>query len=306
MTFPVMAPKAPQAPIDRQRYTLSIVIPCYNESATIAPLLARVARADVPHMEVIVVDDGSTDGTTDLLGGDLSHAIDRLIVHRKNLGKGAALRSGFKEATGDIILVQDADLEYDPEDYRRLIQPILERGADVVYGSRFAGSDGQPVLSFWHVLANRLLTLLSNCFTNLNLTDMETGYKVFRRDVIQAIALRENRFGFEPEVTAKLAKSGYVFHEVPIHYRGRSYAEGKKIGLKDAVRALYATVRYSLFPQLPAIGSLASRPPAPAGELISDREPRDGPDIPRVQTATKPPLSPIASAVEHGIESSVS
>jgi hypothetical protein len=306
MTFPVMAPRVPRAPIDRQRYKLSVVIPCYNESATIAPLLARIARVDMPQMEVIVVDDGSTDGTTDLLRGDLSHVIDRLIIHRKNLGKGAALRSGFREATGDIILIQDADLEYDPEDYPRLVQPILERGADVVYGSRFAGSGGQPVLSFWHVLANRLLTLLSNCFTNLNLTDMETGYKVFRRDVIQAIALRENRFGCEPEVTAKLARAGCVFYEVAIHYRGRSYAEGKKIGLKDAVRALYATVRYSLAPQLPAAGPLASQPPASVDELISDREPREESDIARVQPAAKPALPPMASPVEHGIESSIS
>jgi glycosyltransferase involved in cell wall biosynthesis len=300
MNFPIRAPRAPKAPINRERYKLSVVIPCYNESATIARTLTTIVRADVPHMEVIVVDDGSTDGTADLLRGDLSPVIDRLIVHSKNRGKGAALRSGFEQVSGDIILIQDADLEYDPDDYSRLIQPILEQDADVVYGSRFARSDGQPVLSFWHVLANRLLTLISNCFTNLNLTDMETGYKVFRREVIQAITLRENRFGFEPEVTAKLAKSGCVFHEVAIRYRGRSYAEGKKIGIKDAARALYATVRYSLFPQS-LIGSFASQLPGSADESISNHELCDG----AVQTVIKPASSPLASPAEHRIDGSV-
>ena len=306
MNFPIRAPRLPKAPIDRERYTLSVVIPCYNESTTIAPLLARMARTDVPRVEIIVVDDGSTDGTTELLRGDLSHTIDRLIVHRENRGKGAALRSGFMEASGDIILIQDADLEYDPGDYGRLIEPILERGADVVYGSRFAGSQGQPVLSFWHMLANRLLTLVSNCFTNLNLTDMETGYKVFRREVIQAVPLRENRFGFEPEVTAKLAKSGCIFFEVAIHYRGRSYDQGKKIGLKDAIRALYATVRYSLFPQLPLAGSLALRSSAADGDPVANREHGGPTDIEHPRPAARFAQAPLANAVEQSIEGSAS
>jgi glycosyltransferase involved in cell wall biosynthesis len=236
----------PRAPIDRESYRLSIVIPCYNEAGTIAELVARVRRSAVPRQEVIVVDDGSTDGTAETLRGELAGRIDNVIVHPQNRGKGAAVRSGIRAATGDIVLIQDADLEYDPVDYPRLIAPILENGADVVYGSRFTGSDAHRVLLFWHMVANRLLTLLSNGFTNLNLTDMETGYKVFRRDVIQAIEIREDRFGFEPEVTAKLARRGCVFYEVGIRYHGRTYAEGKKIGLPDAFRALYAIIRYTV------------------------------------------------------------
>ena len=238
----------PRAPIDRESYRLSIVIPCYNEAATIAELVARVRRSAVPRQEVIVVDDGSTDGTADALRGVLADRIDRVIFHPENRGKGAAVRSGIAAATGDLVLIQDADLEYDPADYPRLVQPILENGADVVYGSRFTGSDAHRVLLFWHMVANRLLTLLSNGFTNLNLTDMETGYKVFRRDAIQAIEIREERFGFEPEVTAKLARRGCIFYEVGIRYHGRTYAEGKKIGLADAFRALYAIIRYTVFP----------------------------------------------------------
>lgn len=234
-------------PLDPETYRLSIVVPCFNERATLAAVLARVAAAPVPRKEVIVVDDGSVDGSQDLLQGDLAPLVDRLILHPSNRGKGAALRSGFAAATGDIVIVQDADLEYDPTDYPLLLAPILERGAEVVYGSRFAGGEARRVLFFWHMLANRMVTLLSNAFTNLNLTDVETGYKAFRREVIQAVSLREDRFGFEPEVTAKLARARCVFYEVGIHYHGRSYAEGKKIGFKDAIRAGYVILRYGLF-----------------------------------------------------------
>jgi glycosyltransferase involved in cell wall biosynthesis len=227
---------------------LSVVIPCYNERDTVAEIVSRVRAADIGgEKEIILVDDGSTDGTRDIIGGKIAPLVDRVILHERNQGKGAALRSGFREATGRIVIVQDADLEYDPNEYRKLIAPILERGADVVYGSRFAGGEAHRVVYFWHMVANRMLTLTSNCLTNLNLTDMETCYKAFRRDVIQGIAIEEDRFGFEPEITAKLARRRCVFYEVGISYHGRTYEQGKKIGLKDAFRALYAIVKYSIF-----------------------------------------------------------
>ncbi len=224
---------------------LSVVIPIYNESATIEQLVSRV-RAVPIDKELVIVDDGSTDGTADILRVLSADADVRVFRHEANQGKGAALRTGFKEAVGDIVIVQDADLEYDPREYPRLIQPILDGKADVVFGSRFVGSESHRVMYFWHYLGNRFLTLLSNCFTNLNLTDMEACYKVFRREVIQGIEIQESRFGFEPEITAKVAALGCPIYEVGISYSGRTYAEGKKIGWKDGVSALWCVIKYNL------------------------------------------------------------
>ncbi|HZE98337.1 MAG TPA: glycosyltransferase [Planctomycetota bacterium] len=232
---------------------LSVVIPCYNEISTIAQILRRVAEVPVVH-EIIVVDDCSRDGTREALGDILARWTDELpplrILHQPvNRGKGAALRAGFAKATGLLTIVQDADLEYDPREYPKLIQPILEGDADVVYGSRFAGFP-RRVLYYWHSLGNRVLTWISNMATNLNLTDMETCYKVFKTEILQSIPLRSNRFGFEPEITAKISKLGCRIYEVPISYRGRSYAEGKKIGWKDGVQALGIILKYWLINDL--------------------------------------------------------
>ena len=221
----------------------SVVIPCFNEVATIDEILDRVLAAPAT-LEVIAVDDGSTDGTVERLQ---ARSEDRLkvIVQPENRGKGAALRRGFAEATADYVLIQDADLEYNPDDYPILLQPLTDGLADVVYGSRFSGASAHRVLYYWHSVGNKMLTAASNMFTDLNLTDMETCYKAFRREVIQSIDLREDRFGFEPEVTAKLARKRVRIYEVGVSYAGRTYEEGKKIGLPDAFRALWCILRYS-------------------------------------------------------------
>ena len=225
---------------------LSIIIPCYNESSTIVSLINAVKQSPVTDREIIIVDDGSKDGTRDILD-QLSDPEVRVIFHKVNQGKGAALRTGFQEATGDICIVQDADLEYDPREFPLVIQPIVEDKADVVFGSRFQSGRPHRVVYFWHRIGNGILTLMSNFFTDLNLSDMETCYKAFRREVIQSINIRENRFGFEPEVTAKIAKMNLRIYEVGISYYGRTYDEGKKIGWKDGVRAVYCILKYNLW-----------------------------------------------------------
>ena len=225
---------------------VSIVIPCYNERNTIEKIVETVRNAPLENKEIVIVDDGSQDGTQSVLKERISQIVDQIIYHPVNRGKGAALRSGFAAASGDIILVQDADLEYDPADYPVLLEPLMSGKADAVFGSRFMGGRPHRVLFFWHMAGNRFLTLLSNIFTNLNLTDVETGYKAFKAPLIKAIQIEEDRFGVEPEITAKLARTGCRIYEVGISYSGRTYAEGKKINWRDGLRAIYAILRYNL------------------------------------------------------------
>jgi len=226
---------------------LSVVIPCYNEKNTIQNIIDAVKASPVTDKEIIIVDDFSTDGTRDLLKSSIASQVSKIVYHEVNQGKGAALRTGIQHATGDAVIIQDADLEYDPQEYPILLEPIVKNRADVVFGSRFTGGGPHRVVYFWHMVGNKFLTLLSNMFTNLNLTDMETCYKVFRREVIQAIKIEENRFGFEPEITAKVARGNWRIYEVGISYYGRTYAEGKKIGWRDGFRAIYCIVKYNLW-----------------------------------------------------------
>lgn len=228
---------------------LSVVIPCYNEVHTIEAIIDAVHRAPYPNKEIIVVDDFSIDGTREKLRNAIARGgvVSKVLYHDKNMGKGAALRTGFAEASGDIVIVQDADLEYDPNQYGHIIGPIIMGKADVVFGSRFMGGQPHRVVYFWHRVGNGALTLLSNMFTNLNLTDIETCYKAFKREIIQSIDIEENRFGFEPEITAKLAKLHCRIYEVGISYYGRTYKEGKKVGWKDGVRAFVCIIKYNLF-----------------------------------------------------------
>ena len=227
--------------------TLSVIVPCYNEIGTIVSIVARIKDIPFPDKEIIIVDDCSNDGTTELLRGRIEPVVSKIIYKSRNEGKGAALSSGVREATGDVIIIQDADLEYDPRDIPKIIQPILDGDADVVYGSRFMGSDPHRVVYFWHMVGNKLLTLMSNMFTNVNLSDMETCYKAFRKDVIKSIQIEEKRFGFEPEITAKVAKKKCRIYEVGISYYGRTYEEGKKIGWRDGFSALRCIFKYNLF-----------------------------------------------------------
>jgi glycosyltransferase involved in cell wall biosynthesis len=238
------ASSPPVQPISQMK--LSVVMPVYNERATLRTMIERVLAVPI-EIELLCVDDGSQDGSREILSEvERQHPEVRVFLQPRNLGKGAALRRGISEATGNFVVIQDADLEYDPADYHQLVGPLVADKADVVYGSRFLGGGPHRVLYFWHSVGNRLLTLLSNCLTNINLTDMETCYKAFRREVIQSIPIEENRFGFEPEITVKVARRHLRIYEVGVSYFGRTYEEGKKIGWKDGVRALYGLVKYSL------------------------------------------------------------
>lgn len=242
-----MPPPETEPPSSSPDYCLSVVMPIFNEQNTLLEILRRVRGVDI-RKEILLVDDGSTDGTREVLREEVEGRLPdvRVFYHEKNRGKGAAIRTAVRHATGDFVVVQDADLEYDPREYAALLEPLLDGRADVVFGSRFLGGGPHRVCFFWHRVANAILTTYSNMMTNLNLTDMEVGYKVFKREIIQGLTLRCDRFDFEPEVTAKVARLGCRIYEVPISYSGRDYAEGKKIGLKDAFAAAWAITKYRL------------------------------------------------------------
>lgn len=233
--------------MDISSIKLSIIIPCYNERNTIEKIIDAVRSSPVEQQEIIVVDDYSTDGTRKVIADSITHLVSKVIYHDRNQGKGAALRTGIAASTGDIVIIQDADLEYDPQDYPLMLEPIIQGKADVVFGSRFMGGKAHRAVYYWHSLGNWLLTTMSNMFTNINLTDMETCYKAFKREIIQAIKIEEDRFGFEPEITAKVARMNVRIYEVGISYSGRTYQEGKKIGWKDGISAIRCIIKYNLF-----------------------------------------------------------
>jgi len=226
---------------------VSVIIPCYNEKNSLPKLLALVKEAPVKEKEIVLVDDASEDGTREMIKATLEREVDQVVYHEKNMGKGAAIRSGLERVSGDIVIIQDADLEYDPMEYPKLIEPILTGKADVVFGSRFVGGGPHRVHLFWHYVGNKMLTLFSNMFSNLNLTDMETGFKVFRTEVIKGIQLKEKRFGIDPEIAIKVGKTRCRVYEVGISYYGRSYGEGKKITWKDGLEAVWVVLKYGIF-----------------------------------------------------------